>query len=69
MKNFLKVGFFAIALGVFAVSCGSGAKTETADSTAAATTTVDSTVSTVKADSATVVPVDTAAAKVDSTKK
>jgi len=69
MKNFLKVGFFAIALGVFAVSCGSGAKTETADSTATSTTTVDSTVAAVKPDTAAAVPVDTAAAKVDSTKK
>ncbi|MFY0253941.1 hypothetical protein ACDQ55_08315 [Chitinophaga sp. 30R24] len=76
MKNVIKIGFFALSFGLFAVACGGG-KTETAtDSTAtaassaidsaakAATTTVDSAAAAAKAnvDSAANATVDSVAA-------
>jgi len=55
MKNALKIGFLALALGVFAASCGGGNQTPAEDSTA-----------TSAIDSSAAATVDTAAASVDS---
>ena len=66
MKNVLKIGFLALAFGLFVAACGSGAGTsESADSaTNAATESIDSTAN--AADSAISATADSAKAAVDS---
>ncbi|GAA3939848.1 hypothetical protein GO495_10295 [Chitinophaga oryziterrae] len=68
MKNFLKIGFLALALGVFVASCGGNGSSEGTDSTAnAATEAIDS--SKAVADSTVSAVVDSAKATVDSVAK
>lgn len=66
MKNVLKIGFLALAFGLFVTACGSGAGTsETTDSaTNAATESIDSTAA--AADSSINAVADSAKAAVDS---
>ena len=65
MKNALKIGFLALAFGLFVTACGSGTGSETTDSTAnAATEAIDSTAA--SADSAISATADSAKAVVDS---
>jgi hypothetical protein len=66
MKNALKIGFLALAFGLFVTACGSGAGTgEATDSAAnAATEAIDSTAAV--ADSALNATADSAKAAVDS---
>lgn len=61
MKNVIKIGFFAVALSLFAVACGGGAKTESADSTATAPA-LDSAAQHAAAPADTLAKVDTSAA-------
>jgi hypothetical protein len=66
MKNVLKIGFLAFALGLFVTACGGGAGTgETTDSAAtSATEAIDSAAAT--ADSAVSAVADSAKSAVDS---
>ncbi|RAJ00268.1 hypothetical protein LX64_03970 [Chitinophaga skermanii] len=67
MKNTLKIGFLALAIGFFAASCG-GSTTPATDSTAVAPAVDSAAVTPAPADSA-VAPVDSAAtAPADSAK-
>jgi hypothetical protein len=61
MKNVIKIGFFAVAFGLFAVACGGGAKTESTDSTATAPA-IDSAAQQVAPPADTLAKVDTSAA-------
>ncbi|WPQ65385.1 hypothetical protein SIO70_11060 [Chitinophaga sancti] len=74
MKNALKIGFLALALGVFVTACGGGASETATDSTAAATQAIDSVANaandsiTAKADTAKAATDSIAAAAKDSVK-
>ncbi|SFW51101.1 hypothetical protein [Chitinophaga sancti] len=65
MKNALKIGFLALALGVFATACGGNSGENATDSTAAATTQNIDSVANAAQDSI-AAKADTAKAAVDS---
>ncbi|WP_343692028.1 hypothetical protein [Chitinophaga sp.] len=64
MKNALKIGFLALALGVFVTACGGGASEAAQDSTAATTQAIDSVAN--AANDSIAAKADTAKAAVDS---
>lgn len=66
MKNALKIGFLALALGVFATACGGNSGESATDSTAAATTQNIDSVANAAQDSITA-KADTAKSAIDST--
>jgi hypothetical protein len=68
MKNLLKIGFLALAIGVFATACGGGASEANTDSTAtAATESIDS--AKLAAESQIAATTDSAKSAVDSVSK
>ena len=68
MKNLLKIGFLALAIGVFATACGGAGTETTTDSTAnAATESIDS--AKTVADSTVAAITDSAKTAIDSTAK
>ncbi|WP_147323518.1 hypothetical protein [Chitinophaga silvatica] len=66
MKNVIKIGFFALSFGLFAVACGGG-KSEGGDSTAVSSTPIDSATQQVAPPADSLAKVDTTAKPADTT--